>query len=97
MHDVVIRQAALIDLEGIARYTTEHWGTEQAEKYLTALRSDIQSLASFPRRHPAYASKNGNVHKMPSGHHFVLYRLTAGRAEIARVLHARMDVQDDLI
>lgn len=96
MHEVVLRRAALADLDGIARYTTLRWGEEQARKYLAAIRADIDCLASFPPRHPSDRGKHSNIHKMPSGHHLVFYRVTDDRVEILRVFHERMDVPDDL-
>jgi toxin ParE1/3/4 len=96
MHDIVIRRAALFDLDGIARYTTDRWGVEQAEKYLAAIRYDIESLASFPRRNPPQAGKHTNIRKMASCHHIVFYRVMDDKVEIARVLHERQDVPGDL-
>lgn len=96
MHSVVIRRAALIDLDGIASYTTERWGAQQSRKYLDTVRKDIESLAEFPLRNPVHEGEQANVHKMASGHHIVFYRVTADWVEIARVLHERMDFDEAL-
>lgn len=96
MHKVVIRRAATADLGGIAQYTRKRWGARQARQYLTALRSDIESLAHFPHRNPVVSRKDANTRKMASGHHLVFYRVNGDMVEIVRVLHERMDVPDEL-
>lgn len=94
MPDIVLRRAALNDLDAIARYTTRRWSKAQSRKYIAALRDDILSLNAYPRRHALYGGRLDDIRKMPSGQHLVFYRLAETRIEILRVLHSRSDFSE---
>ncbi|MCP5396569.1 MAG: type II toxin-antitoxin system RelE/ParE family toxin [Sphingomonadaceae bacterium] len=96
MLEIVIRRLALRDLDGIATYTKSRWGNTQSRSYLTSLKRDIQSLGEYPLRYPLHPGFAGEVRKMLSGHHIVIYCIQDDRIEIVRVLHERMDVDGKL-
>lgn len=96
-HKVVIRPAAKRDLEAIAIYTKQQWGMRQAQRYVAALRIDIESLAHFPMRHALYCGSDGvEFRKLSSGHHLVFYTFDQGTVQITRILHERMDIDRHL-
>jgi toxin ParE1/3/4 len=96
-HNVLIRPAAERDLDAIAIYTKQQWGARQAQRYLAALRFDIESLADFPMRHALYRSSHGHeFRKLSSGHHLVFYTIDRRTVQVARILHERMDLDRHL-
>lgn len=95
-YEIVLRPAAERDLEAIAVYTRKQWGNQQAKRYITALRMDIESLASFPMRHTIYRSDQHEFRKLLSGHHLIFYVVDETTVQIIRVLHERMDIKQHL-
>lgn len=91
-HEIRYRPAAEADLEDIADYTIERWGTKQARSYLSGLRADIECLAQFAMRFPEHESSGLDLRKMTSGHHLIFYLINDDIVEIIRILHERMDV-----
>lgn len=96
MKPIRLRPPAQDDIGAIADYTIKLWGAEQARKYLTALRADIESLGTFSARFPHYGGRAKGLRQMPSGHHLVLYRIETDHIDVVRILHERMNLLDYL-
>tara|TARA_B100000678_G_scaffold182825_1_gene152800 strand:+ start:815 stop:1108 length:294 start_codon:yes stop_codon:yes gene_type:complete len=94
MREVLTLPSAEADLAAIAIYTKERWGIEQAQKYLSGLRADIESLTKFPLMHPRHRSAHGEFRKAASGHHLVFYQIDDASITVVRVLHERMDFDE---
>ena len=92
--EITYRPEADKDIENIADYTIERWGPEQAHKYVATLRADIESLSNFAKRFPVHGASGLGLRKMISGHHLVFYLLSDEAVEIVRILHERMDVEE---
>lgn len=88
--------AAGRDLDAIAVYTKQQWGTGQARLYLAAMRASIASLANFPMRNPVYRSDGKEFRKLLSGHHLIFYLVIGETVQIIRILHERMDIDRHL-
>lgn len=91
MHDVVVLPNAEADLDSIATYTKDAWGTEQARTYLATIRADMQSLGEFPMRHPLHEGAAGPFRKARSGQHHLYYQIGKSGVTVVRVLHERME------
>jgi toxin ParE1/3/4 len=82
------------DLIEIWHYTAEHWGEEQADRYVRLIDHAIQRL----RDNPSIGSDCGHVRpglrRYPAERHRIYYRLAGMLIEIVRILHVSMDVED---
>lgn len=83
------------DLEGIWRYTLEHWSKAQADRYHRSLIAEIEALAAR-RRTGRVSSVRPGFLKRPCGSHVIWYRDHADRLDIIRILHAAQDVERHL-
>ena len=91
MLEVLLRPEAEADIDGIADYTIERWGREQARTYVAALRADIASLSEFAQRFPIHEQTRLGLRRMGSGHHLVFYLVGENAVEVVRVRHQRSD------
>ena len=89
--DYRLRPRAESDLEDIWLYTRDRWSVEQAESYLRTLFEAFADLASGARVGRVSDVRNGYL-KYTVGSHLIYYVQAAGRVEVVRVLHERMDV-----
>ncbi len=69
-----LTKRAMTDLVDIGRYTQEHWGPEQRNKYLTMLDSCFQQLAEIPTKGRDCSYIRHGYRKMNVGSHVVFYR-----------------------
>jgi plasmid stabilization system protein ParE len=93
MADYQLTPEAEGDLLGIARYTIETWGDEQADDYAEKLRICFEAIASGKVRHRALSKDRPDLLVTRSGHHYVFYRLRKGKVPlIIAVLHEKMDL-----
>ncbi len=92
MAAIRIQEAASHRLDDIYRYTSERWGTEQADRYITGLfaafdKIDNHAVASRPV--PAAFGVDGFFFRYER--HIVYWRrLTDGDIGIVTILHERM-------
>lgn len=84
--------AAERDLEDIWRYTHEHWGPAQAERYLDALVAAFDALAEAPDSAPACEHIRPGYRRRGVERHVIYFRATPYGIAVVRVLHERMDV-----
>ncbi len=87
-----VQEAASYRLDDIYRYTREHWGPEQADRYITGLfeafeRIDSHQVMSKPI--PAEFGEEGYVFRYER--HYVYWRrLSNGDIGIVTILHQSM-------
>lgn len=91
MRSVIIRPEAEVDIEGIADYTIEQWGADQARHYVGDLRRAIERLAVNGLRRPEEAEVFPGLRRARSGHHLIFYLIDDERVDVIRVLHERRD------
>ncbi len=96
MHEVLLLPSAEADLDAIAIYTRERWGRSQAQRYIAALRADIEGLTRYPLANPRHASRHGEFRKLYSGHHVVFYQAGGLEVVVVRLLHERMNFEVQL-
>lgn len=87
----VLSPRAQRDIEAIWDYTVENWGADQAESYIRAIRSAIETVAADPRRGRPCDNLRVGYRKYASGSPVIFYRPIAGGIDVVRILHQRMD------
>lgn len=94
MAEFALTQKAIEDLNKIWNYTYYNWSEAQADKYYFLLVSACKSIAAKPSIGKEYISVRKGLRGYPAGRHIIFYRASkAGRTEIIRILHARMDLK----
>lgn len=91
-----VTRAAKNGLVGIAKFTQQHWGVEQRDRYLAQLDSRFYRLAGNPELGKQCDYIKPGYRKFPVGSHVIYYRICSNRIEIIRVLHKRMDVSESV-
>ena len=90
MADVRLSAAAGADMRGIAAYTRDHWGTEQALRYVVQLERAFKLLEKMPKVGRQLADLEGEYRKLQVGRHAIFYREDGDGVFVVRVLHERM-------
>lgn len=93
MAEYRLRPKARADIEEIWNYTVNNWGERQARNYVSGLRDACIEIAENPLLGKAREDVLSGVRVYPSGKHLVFYFETEYGAEIARILHQRMDIE----
>ena len=90
MPKYVVSRTAQFDMRGIARYTVEKWGTDQAVRYATGLRSCFEMLGDNPRIGRTCDSIKEGLRRYECAKHVIFYRQKPGGIRVVRVLHQGM-------
>ncbi|WP_068635080.1 type II toxin-antitoxin system RelE/ParE family toxin [Thauera butanivorans] len=92
-----LSRKAVADLSGIWDYTAEHWGVEQAERYIGNIRDACKALASRRQRGQDASHIRHGYRKQLTGAHVLFFRtLDDGCIDVVRILHQRMDAGQHL-
>lgn len=93
-----ISKEAEIDLEKIWLYTFEEWSLEQADYYMDLILDEIEYLAKIPQSGKDYNEIRKGYFRSRVKSHFIFYRinLKEEKIEIIRILHERMDIENQL-
>ena len=98
MSGFFLTKKAKDDLTVIGRYTQNTWGREQRNRYLSLLDAAFQDPGAYPLIGRDCSAIRPGYRKMGVGKHIVFYRQTeTDEIEIVRVLHERMDHDQQLI
>jgi toxin ParE1/3/4 len=85
------------DLVKIWEYTVHEWSLNQAEKYIDGLLSSFESIGDGKTKGKSIDSVRIGYKKVLYGKHYIFFRFSPGDvAEIIRVLHVSMDVENHL-
>lgn len=88
---------AVQDLSEIWEYTVNTWSEKQADKYYFMLLDTCQELAEGKVVGKNYPEINNEIFGFRAGQYILFYRkLTANKIEIARILHAQMDLRNKI-
>jgi toxin ParE1/3/4 len=88
---------AVQDLSEIWEYTVNTWSEKQADKYYFMLLDTCQELAEGKVVGKNYPEINNEIFGFRAGQHILFNRkLTANKIEIARILHAQMDLRNKI-
>lgn len=93
MAGFVLSPAAQADIADIWDYTLQHWGFEQAERYVLGIRNACRELADGTRTSRPVDDIRPGYRKAAAGSHVLFFRMTdTGLVDVVRILHQRMDV-----
>ena len=96
MTKVVVSDAAKRDLQDIARYTEQTWGSAQRLRYVDAIKKRFALLRERPTAGSSREEIRPGYRSIPSDRHVIFYRVTEDTVEVLRVLHGNMDVHRHL-
>ena len=96
MSEYRFTKLAARDLEGIAKFTIERFGLDQARRYRDELRLCFEKLAEHPRLGQRAEHLGVGLRRHEHGSHIVFYQSTGIGVLIARILHRRMDARGRL-
>lgn len=91
-----VSRAAESDLRKIGRYTQDTWGKTQRRKYLQAINERFQFIADNPQLSRERSEFTPPVRILPHERHLIVYLTDEKGVLILRVLHAAMDVDEQL-
>jgi len=83
---------ALEDLDAIADYTQEKWGSGQMAAYLTELHNRFQWLADNPNLGRDRGNVQSGYRSFKQGMHLVFYTVRGNEIQIIGVPHVSMDI-----
>jgi toxin ParE1/3/4 len=87
----VLSRSAESDPDEIWDYSSERWGSDQANRYVGALRESMERVALDPSRGRSVSVRGKSYYRYRSGSHMILYRETNRGVQIVRVLHQSME------
>jgi toxin ParE1/3/4 len=90
MHEVRISVETDGDLDLIAAYTTETWGSRQTDRYLAKLEDGFNLLAGNPSIGRSCDAIRPGLHRFEIGKHVVFYIPEQNGVLIVRTLHQQM-------
>lgn len=97
MAKVILRQAAINDLNDIWDYTFEKWSQNQADQYYATIKTACNGIGENPDVGKEYYGINKNLLGLKSGKHIIFYQsLSENKIEVIRILHERMDLKNRL-
>ena len=93
-----VSRAAADDLESMWLYTVEHWSMEQADRYVSMIIDEFHRIMRDPRVGKDFGHIRAGYLGKKVGPHLVFYRMNDADSaiEIMRVLHGRMDLENQL-
>lgn len=96
MSNYRLSEEAQNDLREIQCYTHENYGNNQAMQYLIELTANFENISKSPKLGRTREEIDKNLCSFRVSRHIVFYRERPEGIEIARVLHASMDVKRHL-
>jgi len=81
---------AISDLEDIWNYTAEHWGVDQAIKYVESLNNAFILLAETPEMSRTRTELSPSVRIHTHAKHMIAYLTESTHILVVRILHKSM-------
>ena len=98
MAKVILRQAAIDDLNRIWDYTFEKWSKKQTDKYYTTVKMVCNGIGENLDIGKEYDGISNNLLGLKSGKHIIFYQqISDDRIEVVRILHERMDLINRIV
>lgn len=93
----VLSPRAREDLSEIWDYTAEHWGSEQADRYVRQISAACEDLANGRKQGRSAEVVSAGYFRYNIESHVLFYRIQAdGETAVVRILHKSMDVAKHL-
>jgi len=90
--EIRISTRAAADIRGIARFTIQTFGVNQARRYRDEMQRCFESLAESPMLGRSAEALAAKLHRFEFRSHVIFYRPDEGGILVVRVLHASMDI-----
>ncbi len=88
---LIIAPRARQDLRSIRLYGLKPWGSAQATSYLATLSDGFSRLQNHPLIGRSRDDLGPGLRSWPIGHHVIYYQRGTDQLEIVRILHQRID------
>ncbi|GIK50453.1 MAG: type II toxin-antitoxin system RelE/ParE family toxin [Hyphomonadaceae bacterium] len=86
-----LRPAARRDLAGIYTYTRRQWSRQQADRYVAALRAELERVRERPEIGRRLRDAQAPFLRRVCGSHVIFYLADDDVLDVVRILHASMD------
>ncbi len=97
MPKYILTNKALEDLSKIWNYTFEFWSEAQADKYYYMILDSCEELGNASVVGKRYPEIHNEILGYGIGQHIIFYRhIKNDKIEVARILHARMNLKNRL-
>lgn len=96
MYKILILPEAYRDIEEIFDYTLENWSYNQAVKYVAHIDDCISNIAQEKLIGKNYIHSNKDYKTFKTGKHIIFYRFQDKNCIIVRILHEKMDLDNNL-
>lgn len=93
-----ISNEATLDLEEIWLYTFNNWSIQRADRYYNQLLDEIEFISNNPKSGKDYSAIKNGYYRSKVNSHYIFYRINQSEnlVEIIRILHQRMDIENQL-
>ena len=88
-----LTEAAVADLQSIAEYTRDSWGSAQEQIYLESLWSRFEEILDDPAKWRGRPDLFPGCQIATQARHVILFRVQGSTLQIVRILHSSMDFQ----
>ena len=92
----VISRKAITDLEEIWLYTADKWSIEQADRYYHLIFDEIKFICKYPGAGKNMEPVRKGYRAAKVKFHLIFYKVEKDIVQIIRVLHERMDIENQL-
>lgn len=96
MANYTLTNKAVEDLSTIWDYSFEVWSESQADKYYYMLLDHCQDLADGRISGKKYIEIGNEIFGAKAGQHIIFYKKVKNKIEVARILHGRMDLKNQM-
>ncbi len=88
---------AVKDLSDIWNYTFDTWSESQADKYYKLILNACTAIAKKPQQGKVFEEIYPDLKGKKASKHIIFYRISEDKSiEIARILHERIDLKNQL-
>jgi toxin ParE1/3/4 len=91
MKEFVLSPAAELDLDDVWDYSAEHWGLNQAERYIRMIQDTIVGLAQGTQLSQSASHIRAGYRRALVGSHVLFFKESEDLIDVIRILHQRMD------
>ena len=88
--------AAVQDLEQIWIFTKQNWSERQADRYYKLITDEISYLCLHPSSGRSYETVRKGCRGAKVKSHLIFYQFDTNVIEIIRILHERMEINEQL-
>ena len=91
---LIFSPAAIHDLQSVATYTFDNWGSDQEKLYIEGLWKKLEEIRKHPETHRY--REHLKCQSARHGKHVIFFISVAGNVNVIRILHSAMDFSTHL-